>query len=171
MLKNISIFSQVSDYLPILNSVLLTDLFVILLLNTSIIKSRVLKVWYNKYNISAILCDILIIFIGIIITRYLYSSFFKSYSLFKFTVLAVGVQIIHDLLFFQLFRSVPRGENKMLDTFKDYAKEVSYKAVLADSGMMIMAVLLSAFFAGQSLNTNIIVLIITVYLMPYLLYN
>ena len=171
MLKNISNFAQVSDYLPILNSVLITDLFVILLLNTSIIKSRVLRVWYNKYNISAILCDILIIFIGIIIARYLYSSFFQSYSLFKFIVLAVGVQIIHDLLFFQLFRSVPRGENKMLDTFKDYAKEVSYKAVLSDSGMMIMAVLLSAFFAGQSLNTNIIVLIVAVYLMPYLLYN
>ena len=129
MLKNISNFSETSDYLPILNSVLITDLVVILLLNANIIKSKVLKVWYNKYNISAIVCDILIIFIGIILARYFYSSFFQSYSLFKFLVLAVGIQIIHDLLFFQLFRSVPRGENRMLDTFKDYAKEVSYNRV------------------------------------------
>ena len=59
----------------------------------------------------------------------------------------------------------------MIDTFKDYAKEVSYKAILSDSGMMIMASILSAYFVGKSLNTNLIVLIISVYLMPYLLYK
>ena len=59
----------------------------------------------------------------------------------------------------------------MLDTFKDYAKEASYKAILADSGMMIMASLIASFLAGKSLNTNIIVLIVFVYILPYLLYN
>ena len=65
MLKNIAQFNKTSDYVPILNSVLITDLLVILLLNTSIIKSRVLKEWYNKYNLSAVIADTLIIFIGI----------------------------------------------------------------------------------------------------------
>ena len=171
MFKNISNFSKTSDYLPMFNSVLITDLFVILLLNVSIIKSRVLKEWYNKYNLSAVLCDILIIFIGIIIARYLYHYIFESYSLFKFIALAVSIQIIHDLLFYQLFKGIPRGTNRMIDTFKDYAKEVSYKAILSDSGMMIMACILSAYLAGHSLNTNIIVLIVAVYSLPYLLYN
>jgi hypothetical protein len=66
---------------------------------------------------------------------------------------------------------VPRGVNKMLDTFKDYANEVSYKAILSDSGMMIMASLLAFYLANKSTNTNIIVLISFVYLLPYLLYN
>ena len=171
MFKNISHFSKTSDYLSIFNSVLITALFVILLLNTSVIKSRVLKEWYNKYNLSAIACDILIIFIGIIIARYLYPYIFESYSLPKFIALAVIIQIIHDFLFYQLFKGIPRGTNQMLDTFKDYAKEVSYKAILSDSGMMIMACLLSAYLVGQSLNTNIIVLVITVYSLPYLLYK
>lgn len=171
MFKNIANFSQTSDYLPIFTSVLITDLLVILLLNANIIKSRVLREWYAKYNISAVICDVLIIFIGIIIARYLYKYLFSSYSLFKFVLLAVGIQIIHDVLFFLFFKNVARGQNQMLDTFKDYAKEVSYKAVLSDSGMMIFAAILSAYLSGKSLNTNIIVLIISVYIMPYLLYN
>ena len=171
MFKSISNFSQTSDYLPILSSVLLTDMLVILLLNATIIKSNVLKEWYNKYNLSAVLCDVLIIVIGIIITRFLYPYIFDSYSLSKFIVLAVAVQVTHDVLFYKLFQNIPRGTNRMLDTFKDYANEVSYRAVLSDSGMMIMACILASYFAGQNLNTNIIVLICAMYILPYVLYN
>ena len=59
----------------------------------------------------------------------------------------------------------------MLDTFKDYANDVSYKAILADSGMMIMACLIGSYLANKNTNTNIIVLVSFVYLLPYLLYN
>ena len=171
MFENIANFSHTSDYLPILNSVLITDLFVILLMNLNIIKSRVLKEWYDKYNVSAIVCDILIIFIGIIIARYLYYKVFKSYSLYKFVGLAVCIQVIHDILFYQVVKSIPRGAIRMVDTFKDYGKEVSYKAILSDSGMMIMASILSSYLIGKNLNTNLIVLIVSMYSMPYLLYT
>jgi uncharacterized protein YacL len=171
MFENIANFSHTSDYLPILNSVLITDLFVILLMNLNIIKSRVLKEWYDKYNVSAIVCDILIIFIGIIIARYLYYKIFKSYSLYKFVGLAVCIQVIHDILFYQVVKSIPRGAIRMVDTFKDYGKEVSYKAILSNSGMMIMASILSSYLIGKNLNTNLIVLIVSMYSMPYLLYT
>jgi len=59
----------------------------------------------------------------------------------------------------------------MLDTFKEYASEVSYKAVLADSGMMVMAALLASLLASKTANVNIIVLILALYLLPYILYN
>ena len=171
MLKNIGIFNRTSDYLPILNGVILTDLFVILLMNMSIIKSVVLREWYGNYGLSAVIADVLIIFIGIIITRYFYYKVFREFSISKFVILAVIVQVVHDILFYILFKNVRRGTNRMLDTFKDYAKEVSYKAILADSGMMIMASILSSYFAGESLNTNLIILIISVYLVPYFIYH
>lgn len=171
MFKDISNFTHTQDYLPIFTSVLITDLVVILLLNMNIIQSRVLREWYATYNLSAVIADVLIIFIGIIIARYLYSHLFKSYTLLKFIGLAVSIQIIHDLLFYVFFKNVPRGVNRMLDTFKDYAKEVSYKAVFSDSGMMILASLLSAYLVGKNLNTNIIIMIVVVYLTPYILYN
>ena len=85
--------------------------------------------------------------------------------------MAVVVQIIHDILFYILFKNVPRGMNRMLDTFKDYANEVSYKAIISDSGMMVMAAIIASYLAGESLNKNIIVLVVSVYVLPYLLYN
>jgi len=164
-------FNNINDYLPLFNSVLITDLFVILLLNTSVIKSHVLRKWYSQYNLSAVIADVLIILIGLIITRAIYYYVFDSFSIVKFIILAVIVQIIHDLLFYIIFSNIPRGVNKMLDTFKNYANEVSFKAILADSSMMIMSCLIASYLVNKSTNTNIIVLISFLYLLPYLLYN
>ena len=86
-------------------------------------------------------------------------------------MLALLVQFVHDVLFYAFFKSVPRGTNRMLDTFKDYANEVSYKAIFADSGMMIMSCLIASYLVNKNTNTNIIVLISFLYLLPYLLYN
>lgn len=171
MLKNIGNFSNSADYLPLLNGVLITDLFVILLLNINVIKSNVLRKWYSQYNLSAVIADVLIILIGLIITRAIYYYLFETFSLFKFTILAVVVQIIHDILFYIFFSTMPRGVNKMVDTFKDYANEVSYKAIFADSIMMIMSCLIASYLVNKSMNINIIVLISFLYLLPYLLYN
>ena len=141
MFGNIANFSNTNDYIPLFNGVMITDLFVILLLNMGIIKSRVLRGWYDKYNLSAVMADVLIIMIGLIIARYIYYS------------------------------SVPRGMNQMIDTFKDYAKDVSYKAVLSDSGMMVMAAFIGSYLANQSANTNMIVMIVSLYFLPYFIYN
>jgi uncharacterized protein YacL len=171
MFGNIANFSNTNDYIPLFNGVMITDLFVIILLNMGIIKSRVLREWYEKYNLSAVMADVLIIMIGLIITRYIYYSIFKEFSIIKFVFVAIIVQIIHDILFYFFFSSMPRGMNQMIDTFKDYAKDVSYKAVLSDSGMMVMAAFIGSYLANQSANTNMIVMIVSMYILPYLLYN
>ena len=171
MFKNIANFNNINDYLPLFNAVLITDLFVILLLNTSVIKSQVLKKWYSQYNLSAVIADVLIIMIGLIITRAIYYYIFDNFSILKFILVAILVQVIHDILFYVLFKNVPRGMNRMLDTFKDYANEVSYKAIISDSGMMVMAAIIASYLAGESLNKNIIVLVVSIYMLPYLLYN
>lgn len=171
MFHNIADFNNINDYLPLFNAVLITDLFVILLSNMSIIKSEVLRKWYSQYNLSAVIADVLIILIGLIITRAIYYYIFDKFSILNFIIIAVIVQIIHDILFYIFFRNIPRGVNKMLDTFKDYANDVSYKAILADSGMMIMSCLIAFYLVNKNTNTNIIVLISALYLLPYLLYN
>ena len=65
----------------------------------------------------------------------------------------------------------PKGKNRMLDTFKAYGKEVGYLAILSDSLMMISACLIGSYFANLSLNTNLILLVLFVYLIPYLIYT
>jgi len=57
----------------------------------------------------------------------------------------------------------------MLDFFKEYAKEVGVGAILGDSFMMILSCLLSSHFATHSLNANIILLIVSVYFLPYMI--
>ena len=171
MLKNIANFNNTNDYLPLFNAVLITDLFVILLLNLKVIKSKVLRQWYSQYNLSAVIADVLIILIMLIIARAIYYYIFDTFSILNFIILAVMLQISHDVLFYYFFSNVPRGVNKMLDTFKDYAKDVSFYAILADSGMMIMSSLIAYYLVNKSTNTNIIVLISFIYLLPYLLYN
>jgi hypothetical protein len=172
MFKSISDFNNTADYLSILNGALITDLCVIFLLIFGFIKSKVLIEWYRKYNLSAVIADVLIIVIGIIMARFAYPYVFgENFSLIKFIGLAVVIQILHDILFYYMFKLVPRGKNMMLDTFKDYANEVGFKAVLSDSLMIISTCLLSSYFVSLNLNTNIIILILSVYILPYAVYN
>jgi len=152
-----------------LNGCISADLIIIFLLYHGIFKSLLLRKWYKKYQLSAVIADVLILVIGIILARFFYKYLFTSFSIWKFTGLAVIIQIIHDILFYLFFKSVPTGYNAMLDFFKDYAKEVGAGAILGDSFMMIIACLLSSHFATYSVNVNIILLIVSIYLFPYLI--
>ena len=167
--KDISNFNNVNDYLHILNGSLNADLIIIFLLYHGVFNSSLLKKWYKKYQLSAVITDVLILVIGIILARFFYKYFFTSFNIWKFTGLAVIIQIIHDVLFYWFFKTVPRGYNDMLDFFKDYASEVGVGAILGDSFMMIIACLLSSYFATYSLNSNLIILIVSLYFFPYLI--
>jgi len=167
--KDISNFNNVSDYLSILNGCINADLIILFLVFHGAFKSLYLKKWYKKYQLSAVIADVLILVIGIILARFLYKYLFNEFSIWKFTGLAVCIQIAHDFLFYWLFNTSPVGYNSMLDFFKGYAKEVGFGAVLGDSFMMILACLISSNFATFNLNTNIICLIISLYFFPYMI--
>ena len=168
--KDISNFNNVNDYLPILNGCLNGDLIFIFLLYHGAVNSKMLKLWYKKFTLSALIADVFILIIGLIITRYIYKYFFNEFSILKFTALAVCVQIIHDVLFYLLFKNTPLGYNYMLDFFKKYADEMGGRAIIGDSFMIIMSCLLSSYFATLNLNSNIITLILSVYFIPYMIY-
>jgi hypothetical protein len=167
--KDISNFNNVNDYLPILNGCINADLIILFLLYHGVFNSYFLKKWYKKYQLSAVLADVLILVIGIILARFFYKFIFQSFNIWKFTGLAVIIQIIHDLLFYWLFKTIPTGYNAMFDFFKEYAKEVGFGAILGDSFMMILSCLLSSNFATYSFNYNIILLIISMYFFPYMI--
>ena len=113
------------------------------------------------------MADVLIVLIGAIITRFFYPVLFSKFHIFLFILLGVIIQIIHDMLFYYFFMSVPRGVNKMLDTFKDYAKEVKGKAILGNSAMIIFSFAFGSMMKLYSLNMNIISLIVNLYYFPY----
>ena len=170
MLKDISNFDNVNDYLPILNGALISDIIIILLIHVGFFKSKLLKDWYLKLNFLAVVADVLIIVIGFVITRYLYGRFFKKYSFLKFLILFLIVQIVHDVGFYLIFKNFPKGKNYVFDLFKKYAEEVGGGAILGDSFMIFTTTLFASYLAGFNLNTNIIIFIVSFYLIPYLIY-
>lgn len=170
LFNDISNFNNVSDYLPILNGILFVETFVIFFTLHNFLRSKTLSLWYRKFQLSAVLADVTIVFLVIILTRFLYHFFFSQFSLILFILLALVIQTIHDVLFYKFFTWVPRGVNGMLDVFKDYAKETRQNAILGDSTIIVCSSLFASHFATYSLNTNIINLIFTLYFIPYLLY-
>jgi hypothetical protein len=167
--KDISNFGNINDYLPIINGAINADLIILLLVFHGVFKSVYLKKWYKKYQLNAVLADTIILIIGIILTRFFYKYLFRSFSIWKFTGLAVAIQIIHDVLFYFLFKNLPLGYNAMLDFFKEYANEVGVGAIIGDSFMMILACLLSSNLATYSTNVNIIALFVSLYFFPYMI--
>ena len=168
---DISRFENYSDYLPLFNAVLITDILVIILLLVGVINSKTLGAWYKELNLSAVICDVLVIFLVIVLTRFLYKYIFEKFVLWKFILLAVFLQIIHDLSFYKFILSVPRGKSLIVDLFKNYGGEGGFLALFADSLMMVSACLLLTLFSSFSTNLNLIILVISVYLVPYLIYS
>ena len=168
-MSNISNFNNINDYLPILNGCIIAELIIIFLVFQNVFKYYYLRKWYTKYQLNAVIADIFILVIVIILSRYFYKYVFDSFNIWKFIGLTIYIQIIHDILFYLLFKSLPLNYNKMLDFFKEYANEVGTTAVISDSFMISIACLVSYYLASYNLNTNIIILVISVYLLPYMI--
>ena len=171
MFKNISNFYNVNDYLYILNAAIIVDLIGIYLSNISFLTSVYLKKWYKLFKLSAFIADVFSIMIGIILARFFYGVFFNNFNLILFIILAVIIQFIHDLTFYKLFSSVKKGKNKMLDVFKEYAKEMSSKILIADAEMIIATCIISSLLANFSISVNIFLFIVLFYLAQYFIYN
>jgi uncharacterized protein YacL len=171
MLASLLSFTKATDYLSLINAAIITDLVVILFVILGKIRSKTLKEWYNKYGLSSVMADVLSIVIGVIIAQAIYSVFFAKFNIFLFILVAVIVQLIHDLLFAQFFNLIPRGKSAIMDTFKDYAKELGPIILVADASMIISTVFISSILISFSEKTNAILTIVLLYLIPYFLYS
>ena len=173
-LKPLVNYNDNSEYLPIFTSNLYADLLIIVITFTGILgvgKSwKVLTKWYKKYRLSAMLADILIGVIYLLIARYLVFAFKLNVDLFQFGILSVIVQIVFDFLFYLFFTIIPKGSNHMLDLFKDWGKYAKADALWGDSILVLVGVILSSFLKEQTFNTNMFLLILGGYLVPYIIY-
>jgi len=51
MLTDITNYEKVRDYLPILNGIILVDIFIMILVFRKIIKPRIIYKWYKNYKL------------------------------------------------------------------------------------------------------------------------
>jgi hypothetical protein len=164
-------FENKFEYLPIITANIYADLFIIFATFSRIYyKILTLEDWYKKYRLSAMIADILIGVLYILLGRYLVYTLKLNVGLTAFALLCVVIQVIFDFLFYLLFTLVPLGRNNMLDFFKGYAKEVGVNALFGDSVLVILAVVISALLNARSFDTNMVFLILSIYLTPYFIY-
>jgi hypothetical protein len=164
-------FHKKIEYVPILTANIIADLIIIYVTFSKIIyNSPSLIGWYKKYRLSAMIADILIGVIYMLLARFIAFSYKLNLGLTTFASLCVFIQILFDFLFYLLFSIIPKGQNDMLDFFKMYAKEVGINAIYSDSVLVIIAVVISAFLNRLSFDSNIIFLILSIYLAPYFVY-
>jgi hypothetical protein len=168
---NISNYSKIDDLLVIINGAIITDLILISMFLKKLFSSNTLTRWYKTYGIVAVSTDILMLVIGVIITRYCYSAVFDKYTLIKLILLAIFVQNVHDYLFYKLNLLIPRNESDFMDLFKDYADEHGSIILIVDSIMITSTIIIASILANYNFNTNINIFIGSLYITPYLIYS
>lgn len=159
------------NFLSLLNAALITDLIIVSLALMGILNGNALTSWYKKFGLGAFMADVLSLMIGIIIAFFIYKFVKKENQhplLFLFIV--VCVQLTHDLLF-GLFVNNYKGNSEFLNVFKLYIKEVGFKILIFDALMVISTVLFQNLLLTMNQTTNIILLIVLLYLTPYLVFS
>lgn len=107
--------------------------FIVIVLSKVFPLTKSLATWYADFGLIAIGTDILIIVLGIALAMLL----FPSYSGLSLIGAAVGIQVLHDILFYVgVIQAAPFGHNRILDLFKRYASEGGWKIIVADAAMV-----------------------------------
>lgn len=110
--------------------------FAVIVLSKVFPLTKSLGTWYAEFGLNAVAMDVLIIVLGIALAKVL----FPAATGLTLIGIAVAIQIVHDLLFYFIILAVPPGQNRVMDLFKRYAAEGSWKIILADSAMVAASV-------------------------------
>lgn len=143
--------------------------FVVIVLSKIVPLTKTLNEWYRSFGVVAVGSDILIIVLGIALAQLL----FPGISGWNLVGVSVVIQVIHDVLFYLgVIRGLPDGQNKIIDLFKRYAAEGSWKIIVADSAMVASSVLLMEAL-DNNLSDNQIGFagVLAVYSLLYILYT
>lgn len=113
--------------------------FVVIVLSKVFPLTKSLATWYADFGLVAIGSDILIIVLGIALAMFLA----PGASGLALIGVAVAIQVLHDVLFYVgVIQAVPFGQNRIIDLFKRYASEGSWKILVADAAMVAGSVYL-----------------------------
>lgn len=148
-------------------AVVWVDFFVILLSKfRSLGKS--LDVWYDTFGIVAVLSDTIVIVLGVMIASFLV----PNASTLVLMVVAVGVQLVHDVGFFYgVIKPIPTGHNRMIDVFKLYATENSWKILVADALMIASTVVGSELISELDTKYQWFFFLLGIYAITFVLYT
>ncbi len=173
MLGDISSPAETEDWWYILLAILIVDIVVIFFVKyLPDVMGRPINAWYDRFTLSAVVSDVLIIAIGFFLARYAYTYFVPpevGFNPWYFTGILIGIQILHDVLFYVgVIMPIPKGHNRMIDLFKEYSRG-GYKILASDSAMMFFSALFAMLLKEADKEVYAGVALFTLYTLPYIL--
>ena len=175
MIPDISDYTNINDIVILFFAILTVDVIVLIFARYfPNILGEVLNEWYDRFGLNAVLSDVLIILIGFIIARYVYTHYIKptyGWNPALFVSLVVLIQAIHDIFFYvAVIKPLPVGHNQMMDVFKKYSN-AGGKIIAGDAGLMIASALVAFFYKSQPAHVTVSLSSLVSYTLPYILYT
>lgn len=131
--------------------------------------------WYDKFGLVAIILDLFSVLIVFWIAQWLYNVIFgnEKFQLWKFILIFLGLQIIHDLLFYFIILKSSKGTNTILDFMLGYGNKHGGFTILGDSILILSTILFAYLYLYLNLDFSgyILILLLSIYLIGYLLYQ
>jgi general stress protein CsbA len=111
---------------------------------------KTIRQWYNEFTIGAYTMDIASLIIGTYLATLLSSVYYLQ------LVIVVIVGLIHDTSFAFFFNSITTKSSKILEFYKNYAKEYGKQILVVDALMLISTLMVSNYLLNHFSNDNII---------------
>jgi hypothetical protein len=135
---------------------------------------QALNDWYSNFQFTAILSDVLIILLGFIIARYIYTIYIKptyGWNPWIFLGLLVLIQVVHDILFYLcVILPIPIGKNAIIDLFKQYSRG-GPKIILGDALLMIASAFVAFYYKAQPMHIVVASAALVTYHATYIVYT
>jgi uncharacterized protein YacL len=155
------------DIFRLIAAALIIEFWVIYIFKVLGLGKKSVKKWYNNFGLVAVLSDVTSVLIGVMIAYFLV----PGADTFMLAAYSVLVQIIHDVLYYLLIvLQLPRGTNAVIDLMKDYAKEVSWGPIVADSVIMASTVGAYSLLKGSSTTQLSFISFVALYAITYVIY-
>jgi len=134
-------------------------------------KVDALNEWYTKFGGMAVASDVLGMYIGIFVSRFIY-TYFKLNNWFYFILILVAFQLFHDgFFYYAVIKPFPEGHNEMIDVFKNYANENGAKILFVDGLMLVSTMIIGSLLKMLSDSYVIGIYFLKLYAFTYILYT
>jgi hypothetical protein len=174
-LGDISDYREINDFRPIASATLVGINLTLLLARFGGLGGISLNTYFDAFGLEGILSNMSLVVILMQAARWGYTKFYnpagsKPWSPFIFVCILIGVQMVHDMLFYYgAINALPSGVNEMVDVLKGYAKENGTRALSGHAVFLIVVAVISMFLKETSLLFSFVVVSIAFYLLPYII--
>lgn len=158
----------------IIAAVIFVDIIAMILARNNLV-GKVINEWYDRFALGGFVSDVGSICFGIFLSLFLFKYGLpkESFTLFNFILSVVAIQMIHDLIFAKVILSYPSKQNRMMDVFKGYVDENSWKILGVDAAMMILSAVIVYYLATINVDKVVMygVVAFLLYIAQFLIYS